>query len=215
MMYKNIMTITLISGSLFFASCGAPSGETKDKDNTASPEQFNVTAESFADLQVLRYQVPGWDQLSAQQKELAYYLYQASLSGRDIIYDQRGKYSLLVRKTLEAIWETTKADKSGDDWEKFKTYAGQVWFSNGVYHHYSTDKIIPACSFEYFSGLVKQSDAGKLPLDNGETVDAFLTRIRPVIFDPKFEPKMVDLRAGIDNVANSFNNFYEGVPRKK
>lgn len=215
MMYKNIMMITLVSGSLFFASCGTPSGETKDKENTASSELFNVTAESFADLQILRYQVPGWDQLSAQQKELAYYLYQASLSGRDIIYDQRGKYNLLVRKTLEAIWQTTKADKSGDDWEKFKTYAGQVWFSNGVYHHYSTDKIVPACSFEYFSDLVRQSEAGKLPLDNGETVDAFLTRIRPVIFDPEFEPKMVDLRAGIDNVAHSFNNFYEGVSQKE
>lgn len=216
-MNKNKLGIMLLISSLFFAACGQQNGSVKNDETKPADkkENFEVSAEAFADLQLLRYQVPGWEQLSAQQKELAYYLYQAALSGRDIIYDQRGKYNLLVRKTLEGIWQTTKAGKTGDDWEKFKTYAGQVWFSNGIYHHYSTDKIVPACSFEYFSDLVRQSDPKSLPLENGESVDSFLSKIKPIIFDAKFAPKMVDLRAGIDNVANSFNNFYEGVTQKE
>lgn len=184
------------------------------KENTraaANGKDFQVNEEAFADLQLLRYQVPGWEQLSLKQKEFAYYLYQASLCGRDIIYDQRGKYNLAVRKTLETIWQTFKGDKSGADWDKFKTYAGQVWFSNGIYHHYSTDKLIPQCSFEYFSQLIKNSDTSQLPLAQGQGVDAFLSEMKQVIFDPNFAPKMTDLRAGVDNVANSYNNFYEGV----
>ncbi len=206
------MTMLLLSAAVAFASCNSG---TDSKNAGASTTQedanFKLTAESFADLQLLQYKVPGWDKLSAKQKEFAYYLYEASLCGRDIIWDQRGKYNLTVRKTIEAIWETTKAAKSTPEWKQFETYAGQVWFSNGLYHHYSTDKILPACSFEYISDLVKQSDASKLPLNNGESVDDFLKRMQPVIFDKNFAPKMVDLRAGVDNVTNSFNNFYAGV----
>lgn len=209
----------LLSGTLFFSACGdkPKEGDNGEKAKSASgyDPNFKVAAEAFADLQLLRYQVPGWDKLDARQKELAYYLYEAALAGRDIIYDQRGKYNLTVRKTLEAILGSYKGTKSGADWENFKTYAGQVWFGNGTHHHYSNDKIIPACSFEYFSELVKNSDMAQLPLQQGESVDAFLNRMKPVIFDPKFEPKMVDLRPGIDNIANSSNNFYEGVTQKE
>lgn len=177
---------------------------------------FKVTAESFADLQILRYQVPGWDQLSAKQKELAYYLYEASLAGRDIIYDQRGKHNLTVRKTIETIWDSYTGQRSGESWEQFKTYAGQVWFSNGIHHHYSNDKIVPACSKDYFfNELITHSDAAKLPLAEGETSEAFIARLAPVIFDPSYQPKMVDLRAGIDNVVHSANNYYEGVTQKE
>jgi len=216
-MIKTKIGLMLLSGSLLsfgFLSCNSTPESGKTAANTAN-DSFKINAESFADLQVIRYQVPGWDKLDLRQKQLAYYLSQAALSGRDIIYDQRGKYNLMIRKTLETIWGTTKVEKSGDDWEHFRTYAGQVWFSNGNHHHYANAKLLPGFSFDYFSKLVQSSDTTKLPLENGETVAAFLNRMKPVIFDPNFEPRMVDLREGVDHVVNSSNNFYEGVTQKE
>ncbi len=198
-----------LAGVIMMVSC------TQNKTELPIENDFNVMAESFADLQVLRYQVPGFETLSLQQKTLAYYLYEAALAGRDIIYDQRGKYNLTVRKTIDAVFDSFKGSKSDDDWKKFQTYAGRVWFSSGIYHHYSNDKFIPECSFEYFSQLVHNSDSKKLPLYEGETVDDFLIRIKPIVFDSKFAPKMVDLRSDVDNITNSANNFYEGVSQKE
>lgn len=177
--------------------------------------QFNVNAESFADLQVLRYRIPGWEKLSLQQKEFAYYLYQASLYGRDIIYDQRGKYNLTVRKIIEAIWANPKIDRNNEDWQKFQTYSGQVWFSNGIYHHYSNDKIMPQFSYDYFVKLVKLTNPVVLPLQKTQKVDELLALMKKVMFDPQYENKMVNLKAGVDHVAASSNNFYEGVTEKE
>ncbi len=199
---KNSLCLLFLAGVLL--SCTA----TKEKSDQ---EPIPVLAESFADLQMLRYQVPGWETLTLQQKTLAYYLYEAGLAGRDIIYDQRGKYNLTIRKTLENIYTSYKGNQSGEDWENFKTYAGQVWFSNGIYHHYANDKILPEFSKEYFGELLKNSDPEQFPLQNGETVEDFGRRIETILFDPQVAGKMVDLRAGIDNVVNSANNFYEGV----
>jgi dipeptidyl-peptidase-3 len=176
---------------------------------------FKVQAESFADLQVLRYQVPGFNQLSLQQKQLAYYLTEAALCGRDIIYDQRSKYGITLRKTLETVYGSYKGDKSSEGWKKLEEYCGRFWFSNGNHHHYGNEKFIPACSYEFFAQAVKRSDTTQLPKESTESVDAFLTRIKPLIFDPKVEPKMVDLRPNIDNVVNSSVNFYEGVTQKE
>lgn len=203
-----ILSGILLSGSIY--SCN-----TSDKASDQSSESFKVSVDAFADLEILRYQVSGWDELNLEQKTLAYYLYQAALSGRDIIYDQRGKYNLGIRKTLEAIWNNPKTLKSGEDWEKFKTYAGQFWFSNGNYHHYSNDKFVPTCSFEYFADLVKSCDEKELPLTAGETVTSFLEKMKQVVFDPTFAPKMVNLTEGIDHVAQSANNFYEGVTQQE
>jgi dipeptidyl-peptidase-3 len=197
----------ILSSALLVTSCN----KAKEEKSAEASEPFEVRAEAFADLQILRYEVPGWDELTLDQKKLAYFLYEAALVGRDIFYDQNGKDNLTVRKTIEAIYESFKGSKSGEDWEKFKTYAGRVWFSNGVHHHYSNDKFIPECSFAYFSELVKNSDQRALPLLEGESVDAFLARIQPIIFDPKLDGKKVDLREGTDNIVNSANNFYEGV----
>jgi len=213
-----LSAMVLMSASTLMTACNNAGSEKSAPAADAAAAQkgpFNVMAESFADLQLLRYQVPGWEELSLQQKTLAYYLYEAALAGRDIYYDQANKYGLTLRKTIETIYGTYKGDKNGEDWKKFQTYAGRVWFSTGNHHHYSKDKFVPECSFEYFSSLVKNSDQSKLPLNSGETVDAFLERMKPVIFDPKFQPKMVDLRPGIDNVVNSSNNFYEGVTQKE
>jgi dipeptidyl-peptidase III len=176
---------------------------------------FNVEAQSFADLQVLRYEIPGFNTLSLQQKKLSYYLYEAALCGRDMIYDQKSRYGLLLRKTIETIYGTYKGDKNSADWKNFEAYCGRVWFSNGNHHHYSNIKFIPDCSFDFFSSLVKNSDTAALPKDNGESVDKFLARIKPIVYDMNFEPKVVDQRPNIDNVAMSSNNFYEGVTQKE
>lgn len=175
-----------------------------------SESNFEVECDRFADLQVLRYEIPGFEELSAQQKELAYYLYEAANCGRDMIYDQKYKHNLTIRRTLEAIYNSYKGEKSGEEWSKFETYAKRVWFSNGIHHHYSNLKFVPECSTQYFESLVKGSDATQLPLD-GKTIEAFLAEMKPIIFDPKVGAKSVDLASGIDNVKASANNFYEGV----
>ncbi|WP_207428866.1 dihydrofolate reductase [Pedobacter sp. SYSU D00535] len=210
MKHSLFFTAAFLAANLSFSSIDAWAQSPSPKKGN-----FDVAAESFADLQILRYQVPGFDDLSLQQKKLAYYLSEAALSGRDIIYDQRGKYNLLVRKTLENIYSTYKGDRKAADWGKFKTYAGQVWFSNGIHHHYGNEKFIPGFSFEYFSSLVNNSSSANFPLLKGETTSAFLTRIKPILFDPQMQPKMVDRSPNIDNVVASSNNFYEGVTQKE
>lgn len=201
---KSFLSITSILCVLIFsASCKEGQNDVSSSPSTNDRE--------FADLQILTYEVPGWENLDAKQKELAYYLYEASLSGRDIIYDQRGKYNLMVRKTIESIWANDETDKNHADWDSFRTYSGQVWFANGVYHHYSNDKFAPNFSKDYFVSLVKAADSTLLPLQEGESVDEFITKIEPIIFDATFMPKMVNLTAGVDNVKESANNFYEGV----
>lgn len=208
-MNKYKIGMAFLASIMLMASCQDMNNQQSANIQQEANENFNDR--SFADLQLLTYDVPGWDQLTLQQKEFAYYLYEATLSGRDIIYDQRGKHNLEIRKTLEAILNTYQGTKSGQEWIDLQTYAGQVFFSNGIHHHYSTDKILPKFSYEYFSGIVKNTDKSALPLDQGETIEAFLNRIKTVMFDKNYMAKMVDLREGIDNVANSANNFYEGV----
>ena len=176
---------------------------------------FKVEAQSFADIQVLRYQAPGFSQLSLEQKQLSYYLYEAALAGRDIFYDQKSKYGIMLRKTLEAMYGTYNGDKTSADWKKFESYCGRFWFSNGNHHHYSNDKFIPECSFQYFSSVAKKSDSTLFPREPGESMDAFLAGIKPIIYDPKIEPKLVDLTANKDNVTASSVNFYENVTQKE
>lgn len=178
-------------------------------------DNFVVEAQSFADLQLLRYQVPGFNSLPLQQKKLAYYLYEAALCGRDIIYDQKSKEGLMLRKTLETIYGSYTGDKNSPDWQLLQTYIGSVWFSNGNYHHYSNEKFVPECAYDYFVATVKASDTTLLPKNAGESTDAFLARIKPVVYDAKYKPKAVDLRPNVDNIVNSANNFYEGVTQKE
>src|SRR5665213_2602510 len=207
------------------ASCNSNSSETttisaKDSANivdtaaVAYDTSFKVTAQSFADIQVLRYEAPGFNQLNLQQKQLAYYLYAAALAGRDIFYDQKSKYGIMLRKTLEAMYGSYTGDKTSADWKKFETYCGRFWFSNGNHHHYSNDKFFPECSADYFLSVAKASDSTLFPRNPGESMNAFLTRIKPIIYDPKIEPKLVNLTANKDNVVTSSVNFYENVTQK-
>lgn len=200
---------TLLAGCTLalFAACNNTGSPDAHQNNQKSGD-FNVFAESFADLQVLRYEVPGFDQLTLKEKELVYYLYEAAMSGRDIIYDQKSKHGLTLRKTLEAMYAK---GGSGDDWKKFEAYCGRFWFSNGNHHHYGNEKFIPECSADYFKSLLITCDPKTLPLAEGETVETFWARVQPLFYDLSVEPKCVDLRAGIDNIKASSNNFYEGV----
>ncbi|MFA7380635.1 MAG: dihydrofolate reductase [Bacteroidia bacterium] len=195
-----------------FSACN--NSTTKESGQTTE-STFKVSADRFADLEVLRYEVPGFNELSAQQKELAYYLTEAALCGRDIIWDQKYKHNLRIRKVLEAVFETSKADRKSDNWKKFETYAKRVFFSNGIHHHYSNLKIMPEFDQTYFAELVNGADVAQLPLDEGQSVDQLIAMLNPVLFDAKVDNKIVDLASGIDNVVASANNFYEGVTQQE
>ncbi len=187
------------------------------RQETAPKEEgaFKYQTEQFADVRIIRYQVPGFEELDLKTKKLLYFLSQAALSGRDIIYDQNFKYNLLVRRTLEAIIENYSGDKNSDDFKNFMVYAKRVWFANGIHHHYSKDKFKPAFSADYFSELVKAVPAEKLPLAKDENIDGFLTRITPIMFDESLYAKSVNLDAGIDHIKESANNYYEGVTEQE
>lgn len=177
-------------------------------------KEFKVAAESFADLQLLRYQIPGFDALPLQQKQLCYYLAQAALCGRDIIYDQRGKHNILMRKTLETMYSSFKGEKKGPEWDDFVTYCGRFWFSNGNHHHYGNEKFVPMCGPHFFQEVLFNCDTAKLPLE-GKTLNEFWIQTMPYFYDENFEPRLVDLRPDVDNIANSSNNFYEGVTQEE
>ena len=194
--------------AMLLNSCSSKKGETKVTTASQS-DSFNIIADRFADIQVLRYRIPGFEKLSLKDKKLAYYLYQAGLCGRDIFYDQKYKHGLKVRKTLEVILNEFSTTKSGEEWDKFLKYCKRFFFANGIYHHYSSDKILPEFNFEYFSSLVSACDPKKIPLD-GMSNENFLALMKSVIFDASFDPKGVDLSAK-DVIKSSANNFYVNV----
>lgn len=179
-----------------------------DPQPVARPAEPQVQIDQFADLRVLRYRVPGFEELSLQQKKLAYYLYEAALSGRDIIWDQNYRHNLLVRHTLEAIVRTYDGERSGAEWDAFMVYAKRVWFSNGIHHHYSSKKIPPGFPKEYLAALVRGSAPGKLPLATGQTTDDLVAALEPILFDPSVDPKRVDLDSTKDMVVASATNYY-------
>ncbi len=214
-MYKINLTVTGICLLLLATiSCNNAKQENVSETQDTVKKEFNFIADRFADIQVLRYQVTGFDELPLQQKQLAYCLWNAGLSGRDIFYDQKNKNNLRIRKTLECILETYKGDKSTDDYKKFETYCKRFFFSNGVHHHYGAVKFVPECSFDYFKELTANSNQSKLPLD-GMKMEDYLSLMQKAVFDPNADRKVTDLSGGIDNVKSSANNYYEGVMQKE
>lgn len=177
----------------------------------AAAQEFKWQIDQFADLKILRYKVPDFAGLSLAKKELVYYLGEAALCGRDITYAQNYKHNLTIRKTLEAVVEGYKGDRTDPQWKKFMTFTKRVWFSNGIHHHYSTDKFIPEFSQEYFTALVKGCEGVEFPLTQGQSLDELLAFLNPVIFDPAVDAKKVSQEATKDLITNSAVNFYEGV----
>lgn len=185
--------------SLFVVSCGEdkkkPEENATAQKKEADAGDFDYTVNQFADLQILRYQIPGWDELSLKEQKYAYYLTQAGLSGRDIFWDTNYKYNLKIRKALEHIYTSYEGDKSSEDWKNFETYLKRIWFSNGIHHHYSHDKIMPKFSQAYFDELLTKTNT-KL---TGEAYE--------VIFNNK-DMKKVNLDASKGLLAGSATNFY-------
>lgn len=171
-------------------------------------EKFSYIVDQFADLQILRYQVPGFENLSLRQKQLLYHLSEAALMGRDILFDQNGRYNLVIRRTLEAVYQYGTVDKSSVDYQAFEVYLKRVWFANGIHHHYGEDKFMPGFSEAFFDAAVRSVDVSLLPLKAGETVDTLLARLKPVIFDPTVMPKRTVQSGDTDWIQASANNYY-------
>lgn len=182
---------------------------------TAEAEKFDYTVEQFADLQILRYRVPGFEDLSLKQKELVYYLTEAALQGRDILFDQNGKYNLTIRRMLEAVYTGYKGDKNTPDFKAMEVYLKRVWFSNGIHHHYGSEKFVPGFTPEFFRQAVQSVYAATLPLAEGQTVEQLCEEVFPVIFDPTVMPKRVNQAAGEDLVLTSACNYYDGVTQQE
>ena len=185
------LLLSLFVISLFF-NCQNNDGNYYVPKNDYS---FEFKVDQFADLAILRYQIPGWGELTLKEKELVYYLTQAGLAGRDIIWDQKYRYNLEIRSALENIYRNFSGDKNSDDWAAFEVYIKRVWFSNGIHHHYSNDKMKPEFSKDYFDSLLATTNTILI----GDAYD--------VIFND-VDSKMVDKRKGIDNVLESAVNFY-------
>ena len=192
------MTVALLMGS------GA---------KAAAPEDdFEYTNERFADLQMLRYKVHGFEQLSLRDKQLVYYLSEASLCGRDILFDQNGAYNLRIRKMLETVYTDYQGSRQSDDFKAMEVYLKRVWFSNGIHHHYGCEKFVPGFSEAFFRNALKSVDARKLPLAKGQTVDQLCDEVFPVIFDPTLMKMRVNQKDGEDLIKTSASNYYgDGV----
>jgi dipeptidyl-peptidase-3 len=176
---------------------------------------FDYFVDQFEDIRVLRYNLPGFESLTPKQKELIYYLSQAALSGRDILWDQNFRFNMKIRKTIEAILDHYSGDKTSEEYKAFLVYAKRVFFANGIHHHYSNDKFRPGFSAKYFGNLIKGTDKHKLPLENEQTVDKLISLLSPVIFDENIYGRKVEQRSGADMVSDSSINFYHDINQKE
>ena len=190
-------------------SCGGA------KTTTAEADKFDYTVEQFADLQILRYKVPEFETLTLKQKELVYYLTQAALEGRDILFDQNGKYNLRIRRMLEAVYTHYQGDKSTSDFKNMEVYLKRVWFSNGIHHHYGMEKFVPDFSQDFLKKAVLGMDAQLLPLAEGQTAEQLCDELFPVMFDPAIMSKRVNQADGEDLVLTSTCNYYDGVTQQE
>ena len=182
---------------------------------TAQSDGFKYSDERFADLQMLRYKVDGFESLTLKQKTFIYYLTEAALHGRDILFDQNGKYNLRIRKMLEAVYTDFKGDRNSDEFKAFEVYLKRVWFSNGIHHHYGCEKFDPEFSESFFRKAVASVDKSLLPLAEGQTVENLCDEICPVIFNPDVMQKRVNQADGEDLILTSACNYYEGVTQKE
>ena len=192
-----------LMGTMMLASCGQKPQQQEDA--------FDYTVEQFADLQLLRYKVHGFDELPLAQKKLVYYLSEAALQGRDILFDQNGKYNLIIRKMLETVYTDYQGDRTDSNFKNMEVYLKRVWFSNGIHHHYAADKFVPGFTPEFFRAALESVDVAKLPLAEGQTLSELCDEVFPVIFDAKVMAKRVNQADGEDLVLTSASNFYDGV----
>lgn len=196
--------------AILMTGCGVNSASNQGESN-----EFDYTVEKFADLEILRYEVENFDELSLQQKELVYYLTEAALHGRDILFDQNYKYNLPIRNLLETIYENYKGDRKSNDFLNFEIYLKRVWFSNGIHHHYSMDKFIPDFSEDYLRTIATSIEDSLYKLPEGISLETELARLCPIIFDPTIAPKRVNQAQGEDLIQTSACHYYEGLSQKE
>jgi dipeptidyl-peptidase-3 len=201
---------------MMFVACGEKKTEQQEPTSEKTDQNFEYISERFDDIQMLRYRIPGFEELSLDQKKLAYYLYEAGLNGRDIFFDQKNRYNLYIRKTLENIIKTYSGDRNSEQFNSFLTYAKKFFFANGMHHHYSNNKMLPEFSNEYFAELVSASDASGFPSHPDFDNSDIAASMQQVMWDPEFDPKAVDFSPGIDVVqASSINFFGQNVTQER
>ena len=213
---KKTILIAMTGLSILLAGCnGGQQSSAQQTEPDAVPADFKYEVDEFADLQILRYYVPGFKNLTLQQKELVYYLSMAAIEGRDILFDQNNKYNLSIRRTLETIYANYKGDKNMADYKEFEVYLKRVWFSNGIHHHYGEEKFLPGFSQAFFAEQVKALPVELVPAKDGQSVEDFIKMISPVMFDPNVMAKKVN-QSGRDLILASANNYYEeGITQKE
>jgi uncharacterized lipoprotein NlpE involved in copper resistance len=200
----------------------------------AAFKEFDYKVDRFADMEIIRYQVPGFEDLSLRQKKLVYYLSEAALWGRDIIYDQNYRHNLLIRHCLEAIYQYADVSRQGEDWQAFEVYLKRLWVANGIHHHYSTDKFEPGFSQDFFVTALRAVPAEKLPsmesgrltqeqnplqtqdsLNTTQYADELAARLLPLIFDARLDAKRVNQAQGEDLIVSSACNYYRDLSQKE
>ena len=196
-----------VMGMMLLSAC---KGEQEVQKDT-----FDYTVEQFADLQLLRYKVHGFEELPLKQKELVYYLSEAALHGRDILFDQNGKYNLVIRKMLETVYTDYQGDRTDTNFVNLEIYLKRVWFSNGIHHHYAADKFVPGFTPEFFKKALESVGEDKLPIGEGETLDMLCEEVFPVIFNPQVMAKRVNQADGEDLVLTSASNYYDGLTQQE
>jgi len=176
---------------------------------------MDVFAEKFADLKILRYDVPGFEALELNKKLYIYYLSQAALCGRDILWDQNNRYNLSIRTVLETIWKTYSGNRGTESFKSFEIYLKRIWFSNGIHHHYSTEKLPAGFPETYFTELVSESDWSAFQTPSGKSFKAFIAEVITVIFNPAKEVKRVNLDSEKDLIQSSCNNYYQDITQSE
>ena len=188
---------------------------TSSKDLAQTENDFQWSVDRFADVEILRYRVNGFEQLTPKQKELIYYLSEAAVQGRDILFDQNNRWNLAVRRTLEVVYTNYSGDQSDADYKALEEYTKRVWFSNGIHHHYSQDKLPANFSKEFFVAELNKIDESKLPVLQGQTKEQFIEDVTKVVLDPTVYPKKSNQEAGVDLIKTSAVNFYRDVTQKE
>lgn len=203
--------LTTLAGLLFACT---PKQQEEQKE-VEKKEEFKFLVDEFADIKIMRYQIPGWNDLTLQQKTYIYYLSEAAKCGRDILWDQNFKYNLTIRKTLENIMNTYKGDTESNEYKQFLVYAKRVFFSNGIHHHYAEDKIIPEFSATYFIELIKNSEVTGFPLKESQSIDEFGNWISEVICNNDLYKMRISNDESQDLLLSSSTNFYDGITKKE
>ena len=199
-----------IMTTFMFFSCARQNNQTTEANGVPDAGITDYSVDRFADIEVLRYEVPGFESLTLQQKQLLYHLSEAALMGRDILFDQNNRYNLAIRHALEAVFQTYKGDRNSQSFKALETYLKRVWFANGIHHHYGEDKFEPGFTKEFFASCIREIAPAQLPLRQGQTTDQWLEEIIPVIFDPAVMPKRTVQGGDQDILLASANHYYAG-----